>query len=311
MDMAVKSVYSIPLAIAALYFLPTTTQAQGSGLTLSRMDEAHLDSLAALTAKKIREAQLTEKEPSVLVFDFFRNSPGTTTQLGTILANRFSELLSGYATEMKVFDRRVLKDYLTENWTTLEDFRSYDVCYRIARQLGATGAVLGTLAEKDGRLDLSLHLEGFGPKEKEDNLFAWRDRTVSFSPTEDLRDALFRPGQNYTRSADKLPEEPGTFRSGVNGVTSPQCVYCPNPDYSDAARAAQFQGKTELSVLVTPTGEVTSIYVLKGAPFGLTTQAINAAKNWRLQPGRKDGKPVPVRVTIEIVFRLLSGPDSN
>lgn len=219
MDLAVKSAYSIPLAIAALYFLPTSAHAQGSGLTLSRTDEAHLDSLAALTAKKIREAQLTEKEPSVLVIDFFRNSPGTTTQLGTILANRFSELLSGYATGMKVFDRRVLKDYLTENWTTLEDFRSYDVCYRIARQLGATGAVLGTLAEKDGRLDLTLHLEGFGPHEKEDNLFGWRDRTVSFSPTEDLRDALFRPGPNYARSADKLPDEPGTFRSGVNGVT--------------------------------------------------------------------------------------------
>ena len=86
MDMAVKSAYSMLLAISALYFLRTPTHAQGSGLTLSRRDEAHLDSLAALTAKKIREAQLTEKEPSVLVIDFFRNSPGTTTQLGTILA---------------------------------------------------------------------------------------------------------------------------------------------------------------------------------------------------------------------------------
>lgn len=311
MDLAVKSTYSILLALAVLYVFPTTTHAQGSGLALGRTDEAHLDSLAALTAKKIRDAQLTEKEPNVLVIDFFRNSPGTTTQLGTILADRFSELLSQYATGLKVFDRKILKDYLTENWTTLEDLRSYEVCYRIARQLGASGAVLGTLAERDGRLDLSLHLEGFGPQEKEDDLFAWRDRTVSFSPTEDLRDALFRAGPNYARSADNLPGEPGTFRSGVNGVTSPQCVYCPNPDYSDAARAAKLQGKVELSVLVTPTGEVTSIYVLKGAPFGLTTQAINAAKNWRLQPGRKDGKPVPVRVTIEMTFRLLSGPDSN
>jgi TonB family protein len=305
MGMAMKSACLVLLAVAALYFSSGPADAQSSALTLTRLDEAHLDSLAALTAKKIREAQLTEKEPSVLVVDFFRNSPGTTTQLGTMLADRFSELLSGYGTGMKVLDRRTLKNYLTENWTTLEDLHSYDVCFRVARQLGATGAVLGALVETEGRIDLTLHLEGFGPKEKGDDLFAWRDRTVSFSPTEDLNTTLFQPGPNYARSAEEIPEEPGTFRFGANGVTPPQCIYCPDPGYSDAARAAEFQGKAQLSVLVTPEGLVTSIYVLKGAPFGLTAQAIKAAKNWRFAPGRKGGTAVPVRVVVEIAFSLL------
>jgi TonB family protein len=307
--MIMKAAYSLILASAVLWFSPTSTRAQDAPF-LNRMEQARLDSLAALTAKKIREAKLVEKEPKVLVMDFFRDSIGQSSHLGTLLADRFSESVASYSAGMQVLDRKILRDYLTENWTTLEDFRSNDLCLRIARQLGATGAVLGILAEKSGNINLTLHLEGFGPTNKEDDIFAWRDRTTSFPVTEELRTALYQPGPNYTRSADKIPEEPGVFIAGVSGVTQPECKYCPNPDYSDAARAGKFQGTTILSVVVTAQGGATGIYVLKGAPFGLTDQAIKAVKNWRFQPSQKDGKPVPARVSVEIAFRLLSGPDS-
>lgn len=66
-----------------------------------------------------------------------------------------------------------------------------------------------------------------------------------------------------------------------------------------------------LSVLVDVQGHVSGIYVLKGAPFDLTGQAIKTTRDWRMEPGQKDGKPVPVRVSIEIGFRLLSGPAQN
>jgi hypothetical protein len=51
-------------------------------------------------------------------------------------------------------------------------------------------------------------------------------------------------------------------------------------------------------------GQVTSIYVLKGAPLGLTVIAINAAKQWRLKPAQKDGVPVSSRVELETTFHL-------
>lgn len=271
---------------------------------LTRLDEAHLDSLAAHTAQKIREAKLVENEHSVLVIDFFRNVPGSYSRLGTLLADRFSEALTGYAAGMKVLDRKLLKNYLTENWTTLEDLRSNEICWRIARQLGATGAVLGTLTEENGSLNLTLHLKGFGPPDKEDDLFPWRDRTAIIPLTEQIHSMLLQPGPNYARKADEIPDEPGIFRSGSNGVTSPVCSYCPNPDYSDAARTAKFQGTVLLSVVVTADGQVTSVYVLKGAPFGLTAQTIKATRGWRFKPGQKDGRPLSVRVEVETTFHL-------
>jgi TonB family protein len=308
-----KLAYTLFFGTAVLLLLPTSSRGQGTAFTLNQLDQAHLDSLAALTAKKIHEAKNVEKEPEVLVMDFFRYSTGQSSRLGTLLADRFSESLASYASGMQVLDRRVLRDYLVENWTTLEDFRSNDICLRVAGQLGATGAVLGTLAEKNGNINLTLHLEGFGPAEKEDDIFAWRDRTTSFPVTEEMHAALYQPGPSYARTADKIADEPGVFIAGVSGVTQPVCKYCPNPYYSDAARAAKSQATVVLSVVVSSEGMVSGsgIYVLKGAPFGLTDQAIKATKDWRLQPSQKDGKPVPARVSVELTFRLLSGPDSQ
>jgi periplasmic protein TonB len=122
--------------------------------------------------------------------------------------------------------------------------------------------------------------------------------------TDELHALLFEPGPNFTRKPDQIPEEPGIFKAGISGVGVPICLYCPQPVYSDVARAAKYQGTVTLSIVVTAEGEVTSIYVMKAAPFGLTTEAIEAAKHWRFELGKKDGKPVSVRVETESTFHL-------
>jgi TonB family protein len=38
--------------------------------------------------------------------------------------------------------------------------------------------------------------------------------------------------------------------------------------------------------------------------MGLDEKAIEAVRLWRFEPGLKDGKPVPVEVSIEVNFRL-------
>src|SRR5216117_2144139 len=138
----------LPIFVAAHLAMPVSALSQSSGLALTRSEEADLDSLASHTAQRIRQAKLEEIEPHVLVIDFFRSSPGSSSRLGTLLSDYFSESLSAYSAGLKILDRNVLEDYLIKEWTTLEDLKSGDVCLLIGRQLGATGVILGTLYEE-------------------------------------------------------------------------------------------------------------------------------------------------------------------
>jgi len=292
------------LSAVVCLLLPGSAHAQSASFVLTEADQAELDSLASHTAQRIREAHLEEKAPAVVVMDFFRNSTGSYSRLGTLLADKFSESLAASAEGFKVLGRKRLSEYLVQNWTTLEDLRSTDVFFQIGRQIGASGVILGTMQEENGKLYLTLHLVGFCPSPNPKDIFEATDDRIRFSSTDELHALLFEPGPNYTRKPDQIPEEPGIFKAGISGVSSPNCLYCPQPSYSDVARAAKYQGTVILSVVVTAEGEVTSIYVLKAAPFGLTTDAIKDAKYWRMEPGKKDGKPVSVRVEIESTFHL-------
>jgi protein TonB len=90
------------------------------------------------------------------------------------------------------------------------------------------------------------------------------------------------------------------------GVTMPAIVKEVKPDYTPEAKKAGIQGNVEMSVVVKDDGTVGDVRVSKSLDekYGLDAQAVNAMKQWLFKPGSKDGKPVPVRVSVEMTFRL-------
>lgn len=96
----------------------------------------------------------------------------------------------------------------------------------------------------------------------------------------------------------------GVFRVG-GGVTAPSLLYKVEPEYSEEARKAKYQGTVLLYVEVDPSGHATNIRVQRSLGLGLDEKAIEAVKKWKFAPGRKDGRPVTVAATIEVNFRLL------
>lgn len=96
----------------------------------------------------------------------------------------------------------------------------------------------------------------------------------------------------------------GVFRVG-GGVTSPVPVYKIEPEYSEEARKAKYQGTVVLSVVIDATGKPTELKVIRPLGLGLDEKAIEAVRKWRFRPGTKEGKPVAVFATIEVNFRLL------
>jgi TonB family protein len=78
------------------------------------------------------------------------------------------------------------------------------------------------------------------------------------------------------------------------------------PKYTSDAMRARVQGAVLIGCIVNKKGEVTDVKVLRSldATFGLDQEAIAAARQWRFSPGRRQGEPVPVVVSIELVFTL-------
>jgi periplasmic protein TonB len=95
------------------------------------------------------------------------------------------------------------------------------------------------------------------------------------------------------------------WRMGTRGVTAPELVTKIEPEYSEEARKAKYQGTVELYVEVDPSGRARNMRVLHSLGLGLDDKAMEAVAKWRFKPGTKDGKAVTVMALIEVTFRLL------
>ncbi len=95
----------------------------------------------------------------------------------------------------------------------------------------------------------------------------------------------------------------GVFRTG--GVSAPTLLHKVEPEYSEEARKAKYQGVVILYIEVDPSGRAQNVRVLHSLGLGLDEKAIEAVRKWKFRPGYKDGRPVTVAATVEVNFRLL------
>jgi TonB family protein len=95
----------------------------------------------------------------------------------------------------------------------------------------------------------------------------------------------------------------GVFKVG-GGISAPQAISTPDPEYTEEARQAKAQGTCILWLIVDDQGHPRDIRVVRGLGFGLDTKAIDAVRQWKFQPALKDGRPVNVQISVEVGFRL-------
>ena len=95
----------------------------------------------------------------------------------------------------------------------------------------------------------------------------------------------------------------GVFHVG-GGVSAPRATYAPDPEYSEEARKAKYQGTCVLWLIVGPDGRPRDIKVTRTLGLGLDEKAVEAVKQWKFDPAIKDGKPVAVQISVEVSFRL-------
>ena len=101
-------------------------------------------------------------------------------------------------------------------------------------------------------------------------------------------------------------QEPEVYSSKLASVTAPRLVKETKPRYTADAMRAKIQGIVKLEAVVRADGSVTDVKVTQSLDkdLGLDNEAIEAMKKWQFKPGTKDGKPVAVRIAVEMSFKL-------
>jgi protein TonB len=116
-------------------------------------------------------------------------------------------------------------------------------------------------------------------------------------------------GASSTLGSDQS-DKPTVHRPGEKGLTLPRIRQEVKPEYTPEAMKARIQGRVVLEAIVLASGAVDDVSILTSldTEHGLDERAVAAMKQWRFEPGAKDGKPVAVRIEVEMVFRLREAP---
>jgi periplasmic protein TonB len=104
------------------------------------------------------------------------------------------------------------------------------------------------------------------------------------------------------------PGNNGGYGGGVyqvgGGVSAPELVFAPDPEFSDEARRAKFQGACVVALVVDAKGNAQQVRVIRHLGMGLDQKAVDAVKQYKFKPAKLHGKPVPVEANIEVTFRI-------
>ena len=89
-------------------------------------------------------------------------------------------------------------------------------------------------------------------------------------------------------------------------TTSAKVISKPAPQFSKENIKGLKQAKVVLRALLTETGEVKHIMVIRSLGYELTSRVIEAALQARFEPAKKDGVPVPVITLIEYDLKEMA-----
>ncbi len=252
--------------------------------------------LAIRVLTKAGKAGCRPPDCRILVANFTLDS-GATSNLGIQLADAVSHELATQQSAIQVIDRSLLRAYIEQERVPAQVFNQEKAMQWLGKQFGGTTVLKGTTWVESGSLHVRVNLLSCEKHKKgslEELIFSYPDLEAALGPVEPY-------SKNPMVSQHSIPK---LSRAGLDGVSSPRCVYCPQPSYTNPARGAKIEGTALFDVVVSAEGLVTDATILRGLPFGLNEAAMSAIRNWKFKPSTFEGKPITAMVQIEVTFHL-------
>lgn len=90
----------------------------------------------------------------------------------------------------------------------------------------------------------------------------------------------------------------------AEGVVPPVALMqCQRPSYTEEARMAHLAGTVTMSLTVDDDGVPTDIHVVNPVGLGLDESAVACMRQSRYSPAQKDGRPVPLKISVSLAFQ--------
>lgn len=131
---------------------------------------------------------------------------------------------------------------------------------------------------------------------------------IFFLPRESMVDAVPIYWRGYVAALEGRPYTAADFKDAVfrvgGAISPPHAISSPDPEYSEEARKAKYQGTLVTWLVVDPSGTPRDIQIQRPLGLGLDEKAVEKINNWRFEPATKNGEPVAVEINVEVSFHL-------
>jgi TonB family protein len=89
-------------------------------------------------------------------------------------------------------------------------------------------------------------------------------------------------------------------------ATPPAATYSPDPEYTDDARSHHIQGMVKLAGVIDVDGKMKCLKVVESLGHGLDEQSLLTIRKWIFKPAIRNDQPLPIKLNVEVNFRLYS-----
>lgn len=102
-----------------------------------------------------------------------------------------------------------------------------------------------------------------------------------------------------------LPDDEAftAYQHVTKDMKAPKATKSPDPDYPKIPADAEPNGIVVMLVGISTRGHVELVHVLRASNPAFESSAVTTVKTWKFSPAKKNGKPVPVQITVEMNFQ--------
>jgi TonB family protein len=96
----------------------------------------------------------------------------------------------------------------------------------------------------------------------------------------------------------------GGLMSVGGGVSAPVVTHSVEPEFTETARSANYQGTVSIQLIVDSQGNPQNVHVVSHLGMGLDEKAVEAVRQYKFRPAMYQGHPVAVQMVIDVGFHL-------